>query len=78
MLSSANPAYQQAIVSKMADPAKMKRWVEALSRPDSFVPKVKIANPVTAPINGSGRTAGQEWLKLPADKTPPANARYRY
>lgn len=36
MLASASPAYQQAIVSKLADPAKLRRWIENMGRPDTY------------------------------------------
>lgn len=37
MLASANPSFQQAIIHRMTDPGKMKRWVEAVSRPEPQV-----------------------------------------
>lgn len=38
LLASATPSFQQAIVSRITDPAKMQRWMEAVSRPDAFAP----------------------------------------
>lgn len=38
LLASTTPSFQQAIVSRMTDPAKMRRWVETMSRPDAITP----------------------------------------
>lgn len=78
MLAGSNPSYQQAIVNKMTDPAKMKRWVEALSRPDGLVPKFKVTQQMSPATSGAAYAPSQDWLKLPAGKTPEANARFRY
>lgn len=88
MLASANPSFQQAIISRMTDPAKMKHWLEAMNRPETYMPvlagfgKAPTAW-VGAMANGFGAPAGsQEWLKLPTGSLPGANAttgvRYRY
>lgn len=87
MLASATPSFQQAIIKKMTDPGKVKRWFEAASRPDGYA--AMLATFGRAPMAWYGalagmgqQAAGQEWLKLPADKasgvTAATGVRYRY
>lgn len=83
MLASANPSFQQAIVTRMTRPDKAKRWAEAAARPTEYgavltrfgsapaawmQPAVAMAW-VGAMQEGMARQArGQHWLTLPADK----------
>lgn len=87
LLASATPSFQQAIIRKMTDPGKVKRWFETASRPDGYA--AMLAAFGRAPMAWYGsfagmgqQAAGQEWLKRPADKAPgvtdATGVRYRY
>jgi hypothetical protein len=75
MLASASPSFQQAIIGKVTDPAKMKRWLEVFGRPDGYAPMLATFGRAPAAWFGA-MTNGQDWLKLPADQL--SGARYRY
>lgn len=56
MLASGTPSFQQAIIRKMTDPAKMNRWLEAAYRPDHL-----------APVAAAIERAPAAWLKASSD-----------
>lgn len=59
MLAGASPSFQQAIVRSMSDSAKMRRWVEAASRPEVYA----------AMLAGFGKAPGA-WLQAPQTALP--------
>jgi len=83
MLASANPSFQQAIITRMTSPGKAKRWAEAGARTNEYgamlarfgsapaawmQPAMPMAW-VGAMQEGMARQArGQQWRTLPAEK----------
>lgn len=61
MLASASPSLQLAIVRKMSDPTKLKRWVDSASRPETY-----------APMLARFAEAPSAWMRVP---NTPAYAR---
>ena len=55
--SSIDPQFQQAIVTRMLDPKKPQRWMQAMSNPRFYMHALAIMNPATP----------MEWVKVTAD-----------
>jgi hypothetical protein len=55
--SSVDPQYQQAIVSRLLDPGKPQRWMQAMANPRCYMHALAVMNPAT-PI---------QWMKVTAD-----------
>lgn len=55
--SSIDPKFQQAILSRMLDPKKPQRWMQAMSDPRFFMPALAVVNPATP----------AQWMKVTAD-----------
>lgn len=55
--SSIDPQFQQAVLSRMLDPKKPQRWMQAMSDPRFFMPALAIMNPATP----------MQWMKVTAD-----------
>lgn len=57
MYSSADPQFQQAVLSRMLDPRKAQRWMQAMSDPRFYQPALAVMNPATP----------MRWMKAAAD-----------
>lgn len=55
--SSIDPQFQQAILSRMLDPKKPQRWMQAMSDPRFYMPALAMMNPATP----------MQWMKVTAD-----------
>jgi len=55
--SSIDPRFQQAILSRMLDPKKAQRWMQAMSDPRFCMPALAVVNPETP----------MQWVKVTAD-----------
>lgn len=55
--SSIDPQFQQAIVTRMLDPKKPQRWMQAMSNPRFYMHALAIMNPATP----------MQWMKVTAD-----------
>lgn len=60
MLAGASPSFQQAILSRVSDPAKRQRWLDAVGRPGVYAPM--LANFGRAP---------NAWLQAPVTAAAP-------
>lgn len=56
MLASGTPSFQQAIIHKMTDPAKLRRWLETASHPAQL-----------APLAAAVERAPAAWLRASGD-----------
>jgi hypothetical protein len=86
--ASIEPQYQQAILSRMVDPKKPLRWMQAMSDRRFYMPALATADPATPlqwmKVTADGRIiqamkaptdfdSSGNWLRLPAS-TSPGNA----
>lgn len=55
--SSVDPQYQQAVLSRMLDPKKPQRWMQAMGDPRFYLPALAMMNPATP----------MQWVKVTAD-----------
>jgi len=55
--SSIDPQFQQAIVTRMLDPKKPQRWMQAMSNPRFYMHALAVMNPATP----------MQWMKVTAD-----------
>jgi hypothetical protein len=55
--SSIDPQFQQAILSRMLDPKKPQRWMQAMSNPRFYMHALAVMNPATP----------MQWMKVTAD-----------
>jgi hypothetical protein len=55
--SSIDPQFQQAILSRMLDPKKPQRWMQAMTDPRYYMPALAMMNPATP----------MQWMKVTAD-----------
>lgn len=55
--SSIDPQYQQAIVSRLLDPRKSQRWMQAMTNPRFYMHALAVMNPATP----------MQWMKVTAD-----------
>ncbi|HQT00991.1 MAG: hypothetical protein B7Y26_02705 [Hydrogenophilales bacterium 16-64-46] len=55
--SSVDPQYQHAIVSRLLDPKKPQRWMQAMANPRFYMHALAVMNPATP----------MQWMKVTAD-----------
>lgn len=55
--SSIDPQYQQAVLSRLLDPIKPQRWMQAMSDPRFYMNALAVMNPATP----------MQWMKVTAD-----------
>ena len=55
--SSIDPQFQQTVLSRMLDPKKPQRWMQAMTEPRFYMPALAMMNPSTP----------MQWMKVTAD-----------
>lgn len=57
LFSSIDPQFQQAVLSRMLDPKKPQRWMQAMTDPRFYMPALAMMNPAMP----------MQWMKVTAD-----------